>query len=201
MHNPFPIIDEDDFIESVNSAIERGDYVEYLRRVLENYAWYKSEFARVFADGDPDAIYRLRAVYNLKKGVWREIEMRGKQTFEELAMAIVSAMGWDYDHMHGFTIPGVVKEPAEGMRFEGATRIEFFESHWEDDPFPTYKSNQIMIHQIDYKKYPTIDFIFDFGDGHEFKIKYQGIRDRNGEDKISTFPKIVDQRGTAPKQY
>lgn len=195
------IEDEDDFKESINIAIDRGDHVEYLRRVLENYEWYKREFAKVFLDGDPNAIYRFRVTYDLKKGVWREIEIRGGQTFEELARAIVSAMGWDYDHMHGFTIPGIVKKPSAGVQFEGPTRIEFFAPHWEDDPFPTYKSDQIRICQIDHANHPVIDFIFDFGDGHEFTLAYQGIRSAEAGDKKTKFPVIVDQKGIAPKQY
>lgn len=194
---------EEDFMESVASTMgEEGHRDEYLRRVLENYIWYKNEFLRVFAYGSKsDAIYQFRVTYLLKKGVWRDIEIRGNQTFEQFARAIISAMKWNYDHMHGFTIPGIEKEPDANTQFEGATRLEFFEPHWEDDPFPTYKSDQIQIHQIDYTKHPMIEFIFDFGDGNMFEIFYRGMRDKTDIDKKVKFPIVIDQKGIAPKQY
>lgn len=197
-----PKIEEGDFKEMVNSAIAEGRHIDYLQEVLKNYEWYENEFAKVFTgNGEPTAVYIFRAVYERKPILWREIEILGNQTFERLARAIVAGMKWHYDHMHGFTIPNIEKKPEGNLKFEPTTRLVFFADGWEDDPFPTYKSNKIKICQIDYSKHPILDFIFDFGDGHEFKIIYKGTRDIKPSDKKTTFPVITDQRGVAPKQY
>jgi hypothetical protein len=103
--------------------------------------------------------------------------------------------------MHGFTFPGIEKKPSGTIKYEPTTRLEFFAPGWEDDPFPTYKSNQIKICQIDYQKHPVLDFIFDFGDCHEFRIFYKGERTTRPMEKKTKFPVIIDQRGVAPEQY
>ena len=198
----FPKIKEGDFREVISSAIAENRHVDYLRAVLENYEWYQKEFTKVFAhNGEPTAIYIFRAVYERESKIWREIEILGSQTFEKLAKMIVSGMKWHYDHMHGFTIPGIEKKPSGKIEYEPITRLDFFAPHWEDDPFPTYKSNEIKICQIDYSKHPILDFIFDFGDGHEFQIIYKGTRPIKPREKKVVFPAIIDQRGIAPKQY
>lgn len=195
-------IKEGDFKETINSAIAEGRHVDYLRAVLENYEWYKKEFADVFTNnGELSAVYIFRVAYERKLKLWREIEILGSQTFEKLAKIIVAGMKWHYDHMHGFTIPGIEKKPSGKLEFEPTTRLDFFESHWEDDPFPTYKSNEIKICQIDYSKHPIFDFIFDFGDGHEFEIIYKGKRVLKPSEKVTAFPIIINQQGVAPKQY
>ena len=52
----------------------------------------------------------------------------------------------------------------------------FFAPGWEDDPHPTYKTDEISIQDVDYNKLPKLDFIFDFGDGHRFDIEFKGNR-------------------------
>lgn len=151
----FPKIKEGDFREVISSAIAEDRHVDYLRTVLENYEWYKKEFANVFTDnGEPSAVYIFRAVYEEKPNLWREIEILGSQSFEKLAKTIVAGMKWYYDHMHGFSIPGIEKKPSGKIKYESITRLEFFAPHWEDDPFPTHKSSEIKICQIDYSKHP-----------------------------------------------
>lgn len=197
----FPKIKEENFKESINSAIAQGRHVDYLKNVLDNYEWYQSQFANVFVNGEPLAVYIFRAAYERKPKLWREIEILGSQTFEKLAKTIVSAMKWQYDHMHGFTIPGIEKKPSGKMPYEPITRLDFFAPHWEDDPFPTYKSNEIKICQIDYQKNPTLDFIFDFGDCHEFQISYKGMRPLKSSEAKTSFPAVINKAGIAPKQY
>ncbi|MDD5738958.1 MAG: hypothetical protein PHY72_03505 [Candidatus Pacebacteria bacterium] len=203
MIKDLPKIEEGDFREVINSAIAEGRHIDYLQEVLKNYEWYEKEFAKVFtANGEPTAVYIFRVTYERKPKLWREIEILGSQNFEKLAKMIVSGMKWNYDHMHGFTIPGIEKKSESNLEFfEPSTLLEFFAEGWEDDPFPTYKSNEIKICQIDYLKHPILDFIFDFGDGHEFQIIYKGTRAIKSSEKKTMFPAITDQRGIAPKQY
>lgn len=197
-----PKIEEGNFKEMVKSVVDEGRHIDYLQKVLKNYEWYQNEFAKVFVDdGEPGAVYVFRVVYQRKPNLWREVAILGKQSFEQLARAIVLSMKWHYDHMHGFTFPGIEKKPEGNFKFEAITRLDFFAPGWEDDPFPTYKSNQIKICQIDYQKHPTFDFIFDFGDGHEFQIIYKRARGIKPAEKKTKFPVVIDQRGVAPEQY
>lgn len=203
MHSgKLPQIEKEKFLEVVRQAIQAGRHADYLRRVLENFSWYEKMFQGVFAsDGAPEAIYLFRITYENKPNVWRDIEIRGDQHFEHLAKKIVSTMGWRYDHLHGFTFPGMEKEAKGDIDIEGRTELSFFHPDWEDEPFPTYKSNRIRIHQVDYRKFPRLEFIFDYGDEHAFVIDYKGQRAPGKADQGTKSPKLVDQRGVAPEQY
>src|SRR3989338_11255691 len=103
----FPEIDVGDFFEEIDNAISEKRHVEYLMRVKENFAWYRDTFKTVFSvDGDPTKVFLFRIDYLLKPNVWREIEIEGRHTFDQLARATIKSMGGRNDHMHGFTIPG-----------------------------------------------------------------------------------------------
>lgn len=101
-----PVIEEGDFLESINGVIKEGRHVDYLKNVLDDFADYKKIFEEAFTDqNSPDMVYTFRATYLNKKSVWREIIILGKQTFEDLAIAVIETMGWENDHMHGFSLP------------------------------------------------------------------------------------------------
>jgi hypothetical protein len=194
-----PKIQEGDFYKIINHAISEGRHVDYLREVLKKYEEYKSEFEKNFTEENPkNTVYKFRVNYLLKRLVWREIELFGNQTFEDLAETIIDSMGWDNDHMHGFEFSGLDKRP--DTLFTGST-IAFFASGWEDDPHPTFKFNKIHICDIDYVKQPKLEFTFDFGDGHRFDIEFKGIRKIAKNKMKNKFPCIIDQRGVGPEQY
>ena len=200
--NDLPQISVGNFFEGIEIARKLNRHVDYLDRLLENFSWYNQTFQNVFTlDGEPNDLYLFRITYLMQSNVWRDVEIEGRQTFEHLAKKIVSSMGWKYDHMHGFTVPGLVKEAKEDIDFDLTTTLSFFQRHWEDDPFPVFKSHQIKIHQLDYKNHPMLEFTFDYGDGHRFKVVFNHQRTKTKIDFYEKFPQVVDQRGVAPKQY
>lgn len=192
----FPKIIEGDFYQVINKAIKENRHTDYLEKVLKEYEEYKSVFLQAFTDkNSAENIYLFQANYQLKKSVWREIAILGSQTFNDLAEAIIYYMDWENDHMHGFSLPG--KKNRGNFYYSPFT---FYAPDWEDDPYPTYKSNQIRICDIDYNLYPKLDFVFDFGDNHEFQISLKTIDDVR-KNRPEEFPLLVDQRGVAPEQY
>ncbi len=194
-----PIINEGDFYQSINQAISENRHVDYLKEVIKKYEEYKKAFAHCFTSERPsDSIYEFRVTYLLKKSVWRDIELFGEQTFLDLAEKIIDSMGWENDHMHGFELPEQNQKP--DLFLTGSSNT-FFAPGWEDDPHPTYKTDEICIQDIDYKKVPQLGFTFDFGDGHMFDIVFKASRERKKGEKVDGFPKIVDQRGVGPEQY
>jgi len=197
-----PQINEGDFRKQINTAFRAKRHVDYLKLVLENYEWYKREFAKIFTTANKcSAVYEFLVVYPDKKGLRRTVEVLGRHTFDRFARTIIKSMGWQNDHMHGFIIPGIFKPRSGQFEFEAETKLEFFAPYWEDDPFPTYKSDQIKVCQIDYGKHPNLDFIFDFGDCHEFKITFKSVRDYFGPDEKVKFPYISHYNGIPPDQY
>ena len=191
-------IDEGDFKQSINRAINKGNHVDYLKNVLKDFDDYEKFFLNVFTDKNPPhSVYSFKVNYLLKKPVWREFEICGVQEFDLFAEAITDSMEWYNDHMHGFSFP----DSKQNHWQLNILPYTFYAPGWEDDPFPTYKSDQIRIENLDYKKFPKLRFEFDYGDGHLFDIEYLNIRPMEENEVVDEFPKVIDQRGVAPEQY
>jgi len=194
-----PKINEGDFYAGITQVIDEGRHVDYLREVIRKYEEYKVKFEQSFTEKNPaTAVYKFRVTYNNKERVWREIELLSKQTFESLAVEIIKSMGWDNDHMHGFELDEY-QQGADPLMT--GSSLAFFAEGWEDDPHPTFKTNEIRICDIDYKKRPTLEFTFDYGDGHFFDVKFVSRRGRHKQERVQDFPRLIDQRGVAPEQY
>jgi len=196
MEIKLPKIKDKEFFKSINSAIAEGRHVDYLKQVLVDFDKYQETFNNAFnLENSNKKVYTFRVNYTGKKPVWREIEVYGDQYFVELAEEIIFSMDWDNDHMHGFCLN------KKGEVMFGKDSPFFYAPAWEDEPFPTYKTDEIKIYHIDYEKYPKLGFIFDFGDGHQFTVEFKGTRDKKRDEYVDDFPILVDQRGVAPEQY
>ncbi len=194
-----PKIQDKDFYKIINSVTGGGRREKYCQEVLKKYEEYKQEFEKYFTDKNvKDMVYKFRFVYLLKKPVWRDIEILGMQDFLDMAEKIIDSMDWENDHMHGFDLPEKNKKP--DPYFTGSS-ISFFAPYWEDDPHPTFKTDEIRICDFNYKKLFKLHFMFDFGDGHEFDVEFKGVRNIKKKENDYDFPKIIDQRGVGPEQY
>jgi len=195
-----PVIEESGFVESINKAIAKKQHADYLRSMLKQYDEYKSVFKGVLVPLQSDdcrKVFTFRVTYLLKNPVWREFELHGCETLEEFADAVIDSMGWANDHMHGFFVP----EGRGKMKYYAYTENGIYAPGMEDDPFPTFKSDQVRIASIDYGKYPKLGFVFDFGDGHRFDIVWKGTREGSKGHNDEDMPRLVDQRGVGPEQY
>ena len=194
-----PIINEGDFHNVIEEAMKENRHVDYLKKVLQDYEIYKQFFETVFTDkNSPDDLYHFRANYLSKRPVWRDIVILGSQIFADLAEAIVYGMDWENDHMHGFGLPKDMTK--KNWMFFTTTNV-FYAPGWEDDPHPTYKSDQIRIADINYTLFPKMQFVFDFGDGHLFDIVLKEVTKPFEKESEKNFPMLVDLRGVAPEQY
>jgi len=193
------IKNEKSFYTSIDKAIARGQHIDALKDIIKEYGDYKSYMSGVFEKGERlyENIFRFHVDYLLKKPVWREFEIDGSQTFDDMAEGIIRSMDWDNDHLHSFMFP-----KTGGGEFQNFLSPYSIDSEYcDNDQYPTYHSNEIRIAEIDYKKYPKFDFMFDFGDGHQFGIKHLGNRLAKKSDNWIVFPKTIDQRGVGPEQY
>lgn len=193
-----PKIKEGNFYKEINKAINEDRHVEYLRQYLKDYEKYKKFFDQALTDQNPKRqVYTFKVTYLLKKPVWRIFEICGSQRFDKLAEAVIDSMEWYCDHMYGFSFP----DPTTKVRRFGPSPFVFYAPGWEDDAYPTFKSNEIKIENIDYNKYRKLGFIFDFGDCHEFDIEMVKSRLSKHNEVADEFPKMIDIRGVAPEQY
>jgi len=183
------------FKEVMNTMIAKGRHGERMQQLLDDHRVYvdfmeKKGFINR-ANGD---IFTIVARFSGRSPVWRKIEIRGDQTLADLATSIIHSMGWQEDHLHGFWFPDERRVRHHGDR-------GLFHKNMEDDPHPTYKTNDIQIAQIHWEAFPKIGFAFDFGESHEFDIEWKSVRPLTGTETRDVFPLLIDQRGVAPKQY
>lgn len=194
-----PEINEDDFKKTLSNARKSSEHKEYLDKVLVDYDRYVKDFTKAFTiKNDLYSVYIFRATYlNSEKPIWRELALLGKHTFDDLADEIIWWMSWDNDHMHAF----VLNKPDE--KEDNIYKLPaMYSQEWEDDPYPTHKTTDVKIVDVNYTKYPKWGFIFDFGDGHEFDVELLRIEKKfNRKLYSSPLPTCIDMRGVSPEQY
>jgi len=188
-----PEIRDKEFEATASKMISKKKDVAQVKRALEIHRNYLRYMSEAFLEEADDDCYTFRASYRLKRPVWREIQMSGRQTLADLAVAIIEYMNWADDHLHAFSIPD------EG-RFRIFGKYGIYHQDAEDAIHPTFKTKDVMVSQIDWKKYPVLGFVFDFGDGHEFDVTLKE-RAEAKDGKEPAFPLLVDQRGVGPEQY
>ncbi|MBU6389848.1 hypothetical protein KGQ71_05040 [Patescibacteria group bacterium] len=198
-----PVIDDQEFLEDAAKFIKEGPHKEWWQENLEEYTAYKQFFQTVFVEPkELKGIFLFRATYlRSEKGrpIWREIEIAGSQTLEKLAEEIIDSMDWDNDHLHAFRLAPPGTKRSQYFRRDFAIMIDTEGN--ADQEHPEYLTNKVKVAQIDYEKFPVMRFEFDFGDSHEFDVEMQSVRPLGKSEKISQFPRLVDQRGVAPEQY
>lgn len=193
-----PIVKEGDFQKVIGEAFSKKRHVSYLKKVLKDFELYKKTFDQVFAsDNSSDEIYLFRFKYVDKHLLWRDIAIYGWQTLCNLAETLIESLGWDNDHMHGFSLKKYENKPLNRYN-----NFSIYSPGWEDDPHPTFKTNEIEIANIDWTKYPKWNFVFDFGDSHEFDVEIKPFNPKSiDKDWCQALPLCIDQRGVAPIQY
>ncbi|MBD3285573.1 plasmid pRiA4b ORF-3 family protein [candidate division WOR-3 bacterium] len=115
-----------------------------------------------------EQIYQFKiTLKDIKPPIWRRILIPANSTFWELHVAIQDAMGWTDTHLHEFEVKG----PDSG----DTHRIGIPDDEFGRETLPGWK--------VKTAKYcPTIgtsvDYMYDFGDGWEHKIKLEKILPR-----------------------
>lgn len=193
-----PIVKEGDFQKVIGEAFSKKRHVSYLKKVLKDFEQYKEVFNQVFTpENSSEKIYLLRFNYVGKHPLWRDIAIYGWQTLCSLVEILIESMGWENDHMHGFSL-----KKFENKSLYRYNDFSIYAPGWDDDPFPTFKTNEIMITNIDWIKYPKWNFIFDFGDSHEFNVEMKLFNPKSIDKNLcQALPVCIDQRGISPIQY
>jgi hypothetical protein len=124
--------------------------------------------------------------------IYREIEIEGSKSLYQLAEAIVSAFGFDFDHAFGF-YSGL--KPATMMRV--SPRYELFFDMGDADP-GVLSVKKTKVSQAFPDIGHTMLFLFDYGDEWLFRVKLEKTAKKIAKVR---YPRIVATRGEAPKQY
>ena len=134
---------------------------------------------------NPAGVYTFKVKFKWAKTIYRVIEVRSKQTLDDLHWAIQQAIHWDNDHLYSFFMNGVTHDD----------RYRFSCPYEEDTPPWTHEA---VIGELGLVKGHKFVYYFDYGDSHEFEIDVMDIRPTAGRAK---YPRLIESHGQAPEQY
>lgn len=189
-----PTTIDTEFEEAAKRMIRQNQHRTFMERAMEEYVAYREFMDRALLDKANTNIFVIEAKYRNEKGILRTFEIKGTQTLQRFAEAVIDSMNWDDDHLHSFWFPDTRKN-----RFFGDFGIT--SKYCEDEPFAKLKTNVVKLSQIQWEDFPMLGFVFDFGDCHEFDIVYKKTRLATPSDRTASFPRVIKSVGTAPEQY
>ena len=128
---------------------------------------------------------------SLRGRLYRDIELPSRASLEDLAEAIVSAFGFDFDHAFGFY------SKLKGNYYESEERYELFaDLGGADQGVQSVRRTKLST------AFPAVGkemlFLFDYGDEWHFKVALIGL---GQTEPTASYPRVVKQVGEAPPQY
>ncbi|MGD2207559.1 MAG: hypothetical protein PVH17_12360 [Anaerolineae bacterium] len=124
-----------------------------------------------------------KVTYLRDSKVWREIEIAGDQTLDDLHYAIQKAVNFDADHLYSFFL--------SNRAWDRSTE---YSSPHADGPSAT----RVKIEDLRLRMKQRFLYLFDYGDEHQFEVQLVGT---NLDAPKDAYPKVVARHGKAPDQY
>jgi Plasmid pRiA4b ORF-3-like protein len=138
-------------------------------------------------------IFRVR----LRPKIYRDIEIDSNKSLYDLAVAIIRAFGFEFDHAFGF-----FSKLTEYI-YDSPVRYELF-ADLDNDPFAdgdhpgagSVKRTKVS------QAFPEVGskmlFLFDYGDEWRFRVEVIGL-----DEKVprTRYPRVLATVGKAPPQY
>jgi hypothetical protein len=126
---------------------------------------------------------------SLAPKLYRDIEIASTSKLYDLAEAIVRGFDFDFDHAFGFY--GKVT----GNIYASPIKYELFADMGESDA-RSVKRTRIG------EAFPAVGgqmtFLFDYGDGWQFRVKTTGL---GKKERGVNYPRVLKSLGDAPEQY
>jgi hypothetical protein len=128
---------------------------------------------------------------SLRGRLYRDIELPSGGSLEDLAAAIVSAFGFDFDHAFGFY------SNFKGDYYRSEERYELFaDLSQADEGVGGVRRTKLST------AFPEVGkkmlFLFDYGDEWLFTVELIGLGRK--EPKVA-YPRVLKRVGEAPPQY
>ena len=137
----------------------------------------------------PDAGTHVFRV-SLAPKVYRDLEIASSNKLYDLAKAIVRAFDFGFDHAFGFY------SKVTGNIYDSPIKYELFVDMGESTGARGVKRTRIN------EAFPAVGgqmtFLFDYGDGWEFRVKATGL---GKKERGVKYPRVLKSLGDAPEQY
>jgi len=144
-------------------------------------------------------IYRLKVTllgvppWATDKTVWRNIEMKGSQTLDQLHRAIFKAFDRFDEHLYSFFM---TKDRRDATQ-EYASPYLF-----EDNDFPfggrPFSARNAKLDRLGLRPRRKFYYVFDYGDNWEHVVEVLSVKD---EEPVGRYPRISERHGESPLQY
>lgn len=132
-----------------------------------------------------------------RREVTRTIAIPKERSLYELAEAIVSAYGFDFDHCFGFFDSELGNPYSKSVRkYELFT--DMVAEGMDIEPTGAGSVKHTRLDQVWSKRGDSMLFLFDYGDDWHFSVTLTAIGD---DHTSSTLPSVLISSGKAPKQY
>ncbi|KGA98981.1 hypothetical protein AJ85_19025 [Alkalihalobacillus alcalophilus ATCC 27647 = CGMCC 1.3604] len=129
-----------------------------------------------------DGIYTFKV--SISTGLWRKVVLTGKHTMEHLHEIILSAYGFDDDHLYSFFM--------DGEKWSN----DCIASPGDDYGHPN--ADQILIGGLGLIPKQRFLYLFDYGHEWKFTVEVEQIQE---VDSIPFNPFVQERKGKAPEQY
>lgn len=131
-----------------------------------------------FCCKDKNFVYSLRVHHSAFEDFYGVVKIPGTSSLHSLHVAIQAVFRWDDDHMYLFHLRG---------------------EEYQSSPLGD-ADTEIEIKKLDLKVGMKFDYLFDFGDNHEFVIEVLGAEDFKA-DQFGAKPFQMTRHGIVPNQY
>jgi len=128
---------------------------------------------------------------SLSPKIYRELEIPSEKKLYDLGQAIVGVFGFDFDHAFGFY------SMLTGQILRSPVKYELF-ADMEDAESDARSVKRSRIADAFPKVGDKMTFLFDYGDGWEFRIEVIGL---NQKEPGIKYPRLLKSVGKAPAQY
>lgn len=127
--------------------------------------------------------YALRITPTRAPGVFRTVELSGRDTLHKVHLLIQQHFALDDDHLYAFFLSGQAWDEA---------------TEYSPEAVPRRDSRRVTLDALALSKGQRFLYIFDFGDELSHEIMVEGV---GNVDTAQTYPRLLLAQGEPPPQY
>lgn len=170
-----------DHWSQIIAADPRLGHIGYQQLGLARYVSLQAEpvLLAEAPSGAGQQVYRFKAAFKHRPGLWRRIEIQGRNTLGEFDRILRQAFGHDPDHLSEFFL----KPPDRGRQ----ARWEGYGAHsaWEARP-----ADAITVAELPLRVGDRLNYVYDFGDWVEHLVTLEEVSAAQPE---RTYPRLSEQ--------
>jgi hypothetical protein len=143
------------------------------------------------------AVYRFKVTFEDNEEVYREIEIKSAQNFEDFHNAIVQSIAFDNQHTASFYISDDYWRKGDEITLRPIDQDEA-DQRKRKGLAPKKQMNKCKIASVIDDPHQKFVYIYDLKTGWTFMVELMKIVP---DDPKASYPKIAKSAGDAPKQY